>query len=320
MDRIPAIKRGIVRERTFLASAAWTVLAVALPIGLRWAIDRGQGGIEFVTIFPAVVLAALFLGWRAGAVVALAAGMIANRLFRHEPVLFYADGRDALMTGLYALTCAVLVWAGATARRLVRDQQAAAEREALLNHELMHRVKNLLATVNALATLTARHSSPAEFPRAFSGRMRALERATDLLAGGGVTRCDIEQLVTDALAPFHSDGRFAVEGPACELPSDSCVPLALALHELCTNAAKYGALSTPEGKVSLVWTVGEGKDGLLRVAWRESGGPPVSPPTRRGMGTQLLRAQRGLDHVELDFQPHGLRCEIHVGRAQPAAA
>lgn len=310
MDRIPAIKRGILATLPAYMKILWTAAAVALPIGLRWAIDGGQGGVEFVTIFPAVALAALFLGWRPGVVVALAAGIIANRLFRDEPVMFHADGRDALMAALYVLTCGVLIWTGETARRLVREQQAAAEREVLLNRELVHRVKNMLATVNALAGLTARHSEPDEFFAVFSGRMRALEQATGLLASGGAARCGISELVDDALAPFRDDDRFAVAGPDCQLPGDACVPLALALHELCTNASKYGALSAPGGRVSIVWTVGEGD--LLRLVWQETGGPPVAPPARRGMGTQLLRSQRGLEHVELEFLPGGVRCEIRI--------
>jgi two-component sensor histidine kinase len=90
------------------------------------------------------------------------------------------------------------------------------------------------------------------------------------------------------------------------------VPLSLALHELCTNAHKYGALSVPEGRVELVWTVGEGEDALLRLAWRESGGPPVSAPAHVGMGTQLLKRQRGLDKVELHYRPGGVECSIAV--------
>lgn len=317
MYRIPAIKRGILKERPVHASLLWTGIAIVLPIGLRWAIDRGQGGIEFVTIFPAVALAGLFLGWRSAMAVAVIAGIIANRVFREEPVIFYADGRDALMVGLYLATCGVLAWSGDMARRLVREQEAAAERELLLNHELMHRVKNMLATVNALAILSARNSSPDEFVKAFLGRIQALGRATELLSSAGAKRCSVAKLVKDVLAPFHDDGRFRVEGPDCEVAGDSCVPLALALHELCTNASKYGALSAPGGKVTLAWTVGEGEEGMLRFVWKEHDGPPVSPPKRQGMGTQLLRAQRGLDHAELEYCRDGVRCEIRIREVEP---
>jgi len=101
-----------------------------------------------------------------------------------------------------------------------------------------------------------------------------------------------------------------ISGPACELPRDACVPLSLALHELCTNAAKYGALSVPEGWVALDWRL-DG-DGLLTLSWREENGPPVTGPARAGMGTQLLKRQRGLDHVELHYRPAGVECAIAI--------
>jgi two-component sensor histidine kinase len=295
----------------------WALLAVAVPTGLRWFIDGGQAGVPFVTYFPAVVLASLLLGWRWGAVVALASAIIANRLFSAEPLLDVGT-LDAVLIGLFGLSCAALIWIAEMARRLVRELEAAKAREELLNHELMHRVKNMLATVNAMAVLTARHCEPGQFAQAFTGRMRALDKATELLGTGRELHCEVRKLVEGALAPFRSDGNFAVEGPPCELPRDACVPLSLALHELCTNAAKHGALSVPEGRVALAWECDEA--GLLTLEWREEGGPPVPEVRRTGMGTQLLRRQRGLTSVEADFRPDGLRCTIAIEGATPHPA
>jgi two-component sensor histidine kinase len=87
------------------------------------------------------------------------------------------------------------------------------------------------------------------------------------------------------------------------------VPLSLALHELATNAVKYGALSAAGGRVSLAWALA---DGVMRLVWREAGGPPVAPPRRRGMGTQLLRPQAGLAAVEVEYRADGVRCEIAI--------
>ncbi len=123
----------------------------------------------------------------------------------------------------------------------------------------------------------------------------------------------LHRLVETALAPFRAGDNFTIAGPACELPRDACVPLSLALHELATNASKYGALSVAEGRVELVWTVGEGEGALLRLAWREIGGPPVTPPTRTGLGSQLLQPQRGLEQVALRFEPRaGVECAIGI--------
>jgi len=312
LDRIPAVRRAILADIAPLQAFAWSVLAVALPTGLRWAIDRGAAGVPFLTYFPAVTLAALFLGWRWAAGVTLASAFVANRLFRAEPLLFWEGGSDAVLVGLFVLSAAALVWIGDVARRTVRALEAAQARQGLLNAELLHRVKNLLATVNAMAVLTARHSAPGDFADALTGRMQALERATGLLGVDERAPCEVHRLVDEALAPFRAGDTFTVEGPACELPRDACVPLSLALHELATNATKYGALSVPEGRVELLWTVGEGEEGLLRLAWRELGGPAVVAPQRSGMGTQLLKPQRGLDAVELHYLPGGVECAIGI--------
>jgi two-component sensor histidine kinase len=295
-----------------LQALGWSALAVALPTALRWAIDRGSEGVPFLTYYPALTLAALFLGWRWAAGVALASAFVANRVLRDEPLLLWGGGSEAALAGLFVLSCVALVAIGETARRTVRQLEAAKARETLLNAELMHRAKNLLATVNAMALLTARHTAPEHFVEALTGRMQALERATGLLGVDERAPCDIHRLVESAIAPFRAGDNFALGGPGCELPRDACVPLSLALHELATNASKYGALSVPEGRVELLWTVGEGEDALLQLAWREAGGPPVKKPARTGMGTQLLKPQRGLDRVALHFRPGGVECLIGI--------
>jgi two-component sensor histidine kinase len=310
LDRIPAVRRAILAEVPPLQALGWSVLAVVVPTLLRWAVDRGSSGVPFVTYYPAVVLAALFLGWRWAMLVTLACGAIANRVFAPEPLEFWTSGREAALVGLFLLSCAALIWAGETARRLARALEAAKAREETLNRELLHRVKNMLTTVNAMAVLTARHSGADDFAPALTGRMQALERATELLGVDEAAPCAVETLVDTALAPFRAGDNFLVEGPPCELPRDACVPLSLALHELCTNAAKYGALSAPEGRVSVTWSLDDG--GVLALAWRERGGPPVAEPTRAGMGTQLLRRQRGLDRVVLDYRPTGVECAIAI--------
>lgn len=312
MELIPAIRRGILAEVPPVQALGWSVLAVMAPTALRWGIDHGEAGIPFVSYFPAVTLVALFLGWRWASAVALVSACIANRLFRDAPLLFYVSGRDAALVAMFVVSCAGLIWTGEVARRTVRALEAAKARETLLNQELLHRVKNLLTTVNAMAVLTARHSEPETFVPALTGRMQALERATELLSVDERVHCDVHTLVESALAPFRAGDNFTVGGPACELPRDACVPLSLALHELCTNAHKYGALSVPEGRVELLWTIGEGESALLRLAWREFGGPAVVAPERVGMGTQLLKRQRGLDQVELRYLPGGVECAIAV--------
>ena len=148
--------------------------------------------------------------------------------------------------------------------------------------------------------------------------MRALDKATEMLGTGRVTHCEVARLAESATEPFRTDGNFVLTGPRCELPRDACVPLSLALHELCTNAAKHGALSAPEGRVLLSWECDAA--GLLTLDWREEGGPPVPEQRRTGMGTQLLRRQRGLTTVDVEFRREGLCCRIQVEGVMPVRA
>jgi len=318
VDRIPAIRRVILADVSPVRGALWAAAAVAAPTALGWAIHQGELGVPFITYFPAVLIAALLLGWRWGLVVLAGCLLAADWAFLGRPFAFSLAGDDLVRMGLFALMGAALVWVGEMARRLVRELEAAKARESLLNAELMHRVKNMLATVNAMAVLTARHCAPGDFAQVFTGRMRALDKATALLGVGRDVHCEVGKLVASATEPFRTDGNFAISGAPCELPRDACVPLSLALHELCTNAAKHGALSKAEGKVELGW--GCDKDGLLTLVWRERDGPPVPEVRRAGMGTQLLRRQRGLKSVDVDFCRDGLVCTIEIEGATPVTA
>lgn len=319
MDRIPAIRRAILADVPPLKALGWSAVAVAVPTVLRGSFDAGMTGVPFTMYYPAVLLTALLLGWRWAVGVAVVSGVVANRLFLGDPGGFELGLAGLLPEAMFALSCTVLIVSGEMCRRLVRELEAAKARETLLNEELMHRVKNMFATVNALATMTARHSPPDAYPAALAGRMRALLKATELLGVDERAHCQLHRLVDNALAPFRTSGNFVAEGPDCELPREACVPLSLALHELCTNAAKYGALSRPEGRVTLLWTIGEGAEDLLRLSWREAGGPRCEKPTRVGMGTRLLRSQHGLGKVDVSFEPDGLRCAIEIAGVEPAA-
>lgn len=317
MDRIPALRRVILSDMSLAQSLGWSAVAVGVPTFMRWAIDYVGTSSPFVTYYPAIALAGLFLGWRWGAAVAVVSTAVANTMFSARSLWDVLTGPNWPVLVLFGLSCGVLVLTGEMVRRLLRELETAHAREELLNQELMHRVKNMLATVNAMAIMTARHSEPKEFLAAFSGRMRALDRATELLGTGQAAQCQVRELVAQAIEPFRTDGNFELDGADCRLPRDSCVPLSLALHELCTNAAKHGALTLPQGKVSLGWICEA--DRRLVLHWRERGGPPVPEKRGTGMGTQLLRAQRGLNVVEVRYLRKGLECDIEIEDADPAA-
>jgi two-component sensor histidine kinase len=188
--------------------------------------------------------------------------------------------------------------------------------------ELRHRVKNLLAVIQALARQTvAEDRSGAEYRDAFLGRLEALTHAHELAfgTGGGV---DLATLAEGVLEPYTvGNGAVAVEaGPAATLPPARVQALALVLHELATNAVKHGALSAPEGRVRVGWEVeGGGGTRRVRLRWEERGGPPVAPPAIRGSGTELIEhvATDELgEQPELTFASAGLGAEITVPLGQ----
>ena len=195
----------------------------------------------------------------------------------------------------------------------------AEEQQQLLNRELSHRMKNTLAMVQAIATQTLRGASDIEAAKeVLAARLIALGKAHDILmTGEGESQeADIRSVVENALDLHDDPGqrRFVLHGPMVPCGSRAALSLALMVHELATNAAKYGALSTPGGHVTLSWRV-DGSDGdeMVHLTWREEGGPPVVAPTRRGFGSRLI--ERGLagavgGHVELRYEPEGVCCTL----------
>lgn len=316
-DRLPLLKRTILAKRTFAVSLAWSMAAVLVPLGVRIVIDGGKNGVPFATFYPAVMLAALLLGWRWGAVVTLGSAIAANRVLMHRP-LDVLDSVDLLLIGLFFLSGAILVATAELARKLVWQLEAANEREKMLKGELLHRVKNMFATVAAMAAMTARHSPPEKFREALTGRLDALQRATGLLGADVAESRGVAEVLDNALRPFRTDDNFSIAGAPCLLPGAACVPLSLALHELCTNAVKYGALSVDAGRVEIRWQF-DNQSSLLLIDWSEHGGPPVVAPTHEGMGTRLLHRQHELGDVVIDYAPNGLTCRMSISGATISA-
>lgn len=161
----------------------------------------------------------------------------------------------------------------------------AEQRQTVLNGELSHRMKNMLALVQAIATQTLRRSTDREALGSFERRLGALSSAHDVLLGKGWAAADLEAVARKVLGVIAPD-RVRIEGPDVEMGARAAVSLSLVLHELCTNAAKYGALSVEGGQVAVTWTIDA--DDVLTLDWRESGGPPPRPPERRGFGSRLI--------------------------------
>ena len=199
----------------------------------------------------------------------------------------------------------------------ITDAKLADARQQLLINELNHRVKNTLATVQSIASQTLRNAaSLPDAKEAFEARLMALARAHDVLTRESWEGASLRDIVGQALEPYAGQGKqaFQVDGPEVRLSPRKALALALALQELATNAAKYGALSTTTGCVRISWALAEGGEQTrLRLRWEEAGGPPVAEPTRRGFGTRLL--ERGLAQdlggtVEIAVTPGGVVCTL----------
>ncbi|HYC03153.1 MAG TPA: PAS domain-containing protein [Azospirillaceae bacterium] len=218
---------------------------------------------------------------------------------------YYRSVKAPLRDATGAIIGLVGVTSDITARR------EAEEREKLLAREVDHRAKNMLAVVQSLVQLT-RAEDVAALKEAVSGRIQALARAHSLLAASRWEGVDIGKLAREELAPFagRDASRVTISGPMMRLRPEAAQTLALALHELATNAAKYGALSVQGGRLDVAW----GVDGaMLDLRWRERGGPPVAPPTRRGFGSTLIGT--GVEHqlqgrVVMDWRREGLECQL----------
>jgi two-component sensor histidine kinase len=197
----------------------------------------------------------------------------------------------------------------------VTDNVLAAQRQKLMIDELNHRVKNTLATVQSIAIQTARsHRDPATFAETFQSRIMALSHTHNLLTQTHWEGADLRAILqheTEAYGAF----RVSLNGPPVALEPALALSLGMILHELATNAAKYGALSKPEGRVMIDWALADQRAPRLKLSWRETGGPPVTEPTRRGFGSRLI--ERNIRHdlageIDLVYAADGMIAELTV--------
>lgn len=196
---------------------------------------------------------------------------------------------------------------------IVRDISERLSRDAheqTLKREATHRTKNILSLVQAIARQTAKHSAE-HFVETFEERVIALSASHDLFIRNEWSPISIEALIRAQLASFLSPekGALSFAGPAVDLSPEAAQSIGMALHELATNAAKYGAFSSANGQVQIDWMLGSEPDTLFMLSWRETGGPPVEAPQRKGFGTKLIAQmiERALGaKTELAFEPEGI--------------
>jgi PAS domain S-box-containing protein len=200
----------------------------------------------------------------------------------------------------------------------VLERKRTEEHQRLLVNELNHRVKNTLAIVQSVANQTFRgEAAGAGARQAFESRLAALAAAHDVLTAENWESASLHEVIRKTgIGCGADDSRVAISGPALRLAPKTVVALAMALHELCTNAIKYGSLSTDSGTVRVTWRSVESSDGAqLHLEWREEGGPPVSPPEARGFGSRMIERALASElggTVQLHFLPEGLLCQVEA--------
>lgn len=307
------VRRVIAARKSPALQLGVILVAVAVAAGIRWFTDRGSAGMPFVTFVPVVVLAAVFLEWRYAVFAVLLSLAAVVGLFGGNARILFTVSNYFLWAG-FAFTTAFMIATGHVLRKTILELNAYARRTHVFNAELQHRTKNMLQMVRALASRAARATDPAEFYKTLAGRLDALAKANELLGSGSMQACDLADLIAAAMQPFPA---WAVDasGPSVRIAGDPGMQLMMVLHELGTNAMKYGALSADRGRVTIAWSVGED---AIDLRWEERGGPPVTAPGRKGFGSRILSPSGVLRSVDLDFRPAGLVCRMEVETALDA--
>jgi two-component sensor histidine kinase len=289
---------------------AFTTLLVVLASLLRWGLGFFTQDLQaFTTFYPAVLFAALWGGAGVGIFAAILGGIVSWWAFLppYSALLPLTRG-DEINLLTFIFSSIVIVWATDHYRRLTKRLQDEEGFRKLAVEELAHRLKNKLATIQAIVSFRLR-----EHPHVrdeITSALTALTATDDLISATQGQGARIGDILSTELAPYDVS-RISMDGPDCLLSPKLALTMALLVHELATNAAKYGALSSAAGKLAIDWTLA---DTRLRLDWRESGGPPVSPPAHSGFGTRLfLRALEPFSgQVDATFAPSGLVCKLSV--------
>ncbi|RYG97082.1 MAG: DUF4118 domain-containing protein [Alphaproteobacteria bacterium] len=312
---------------------AWSLAAGVLvtAVATRFAFDHAlPAGFPYLTFFPAVILTTFFAGVRPGLICAVLSGLAAWFWFIPPFGSFEVNSSVLVALGFYAGIIGVdilLIHVMHNAVSKLRDEKERSRilvdrqnvllteqkdrerQQRVLQRELSHRMKNTLAMVQAVVSQSLRNASdPKVAAELASARIMALARAQDALTATNWSAADVDAIVRASIAPHHDGGdRFVVSGPSIKLEAQRSLGLALAIHELATNATKYGALSNDAGVVTITWNIS--RDNFFRFVWDERGGPPVNEPGPLGFGSRLTQRVVPMyfdGTAEINFEKAGL--------------
>jgi two-component sensor histidine kinase len=298
-DRRPEWWQSLLWAVAFSA-VSWAFRALVGPLLLTEA--------PYEACFPAVLAATVWGGRLGGVATALLSGFLANRAFVSGP--HQLDAPHLWSVLIFFVVASFVIILADTMAAAVRREAALRAKMEVIGRELQHRAKNGMTVVIALIQQTGRTATSVDdFQSKLIDRFHALARAQTVLDESSGGPASLKALIDEVLGPFDTGGRITGDmvGSDVGISRDTAVGLCLVLHELATNATKYGALSVPAGSVGLRWTISKRKVSML---WQERGGPLVESPTRTGFGTRLFKRVMPDGSVAVSFEPNGVRADI----------
>lgn len=288
----------------YLAAMILVVVASLVRWGLGF---LGETLLHFTTFYPAVLFATYFGGPRVGVFASIAGGLVGWWAFLLPHLGFFPieiSGELELPT--YAVACTLIIWGADSYRRLAKRLREEERLRVLAVEELAHRLKNKIASIQSIISYQLREQP--QLRDDIIARLVALSATDDLIMAAQGRGASFRAILSTELKPYGL-ARISMEGPDFILNPTFALTMTLIVHELATNAAKYGAFSRPAGKLSVHWSLA---DRILNLNWREGGGPLIASPTHHGFGLRLL--SRALEQfsgaVETTFEPDGFICTM----------
>ncbi|WP_137129773.1 DUF4118 domain-containing protein [Rhizobium sp. FY34] len=330
LSRLPAFRSTTKGSSPSQAAFAYgmSLLIVAIAVLMRFVIDPFlPPGFPYLTFFPAIILTGFFFGMRPAILNTIICALVAWYWFVPPVESFELNGPSITALSFFFLVIGIdlgllqlLLSAYAAQVRAREELTGHLQLQQLVSEEVDHRMKNLLATTSGLISLSQRYAAtPKELGSQLRLRIQAMGHSITLLRGslhGG--SADMREAILAAVEPLglNQGERLSFEGPRLNLSGATIISLSLIMHELGTNAFKYGALSQDAGQISVTWRMVKGEapageidaDPMIELVWQERGGPTVSPPTRHGFGNELVRRMSTSfgGECSFDFAPEGL--------------
>lgn len=302
-----ALRTLVVARRGLLRQLALGVVLATAFTALRWQIDGGRLGLQFASCFPAIVLASILLEPALVVLVALGSIAFAQWLLVGRPWLDAPDAAHFFVALYFVGSVAAITTIGAGLRAALAEAERLSAQKDFLNAELRTRIRTGFGLIEDMACSYGR-CGPAGGPKSAACSLAVLASSCDLLGPELTDMRRMSEIVRLALAPFGHHKRITAAGADFALPRSGAIPVALALHELATNAMRIGALASDAGMIDVRWSTLGPRRWLL--VWQERDIPLISLSQRDSFGADLLADIPGIASIARNFHPHGFRCEI----------